>query len=178
MSLGSRIAVANRGRIEQIGRPEEVYSSPCSEFVAEFMGMSNSLPVDTRDAVSAIPADTSPFVARFRPEDVRVRTKDHSISGDCNPTFLSLQGFRVVDRAFHGENVEYALARDVTTIKATIPSDSDVFEIGHEIIAEVARKKLSIYHDEATSGCSEHAKLAAFSSPDRLNLTGKGKAKK
>lgn len=38
LSLGDRIAVINRGRIEQIGSPEAVYHRPASEFVARAFG--------------------------------------------------------------------------------------------------------------------------------------------
>jgi multiple sugar transport system ATP-binding protein len=38
MTLGDRIAVFNRGRIEQIGLPLEVYERPATEFVATFIG--------------------------------------------------------------------------------------------------------------------------------------------
>ncbi len=38
MTLGDRIAVMNRGRIEQIGSPQEVYFRPANRFVAEFLG--------------------------------------------------------------------------------------------------------------------------------------------
>ncbi len=38
MTLGSRIAVFNRGRIEQVGAPMALYESPSNAFVAEFLG--------------------------------------------------------------------------------------------------------------------------------------------
>lgn len=38
MSLGTRIVVLNKGKIEQIGPPEEVYAKPRSLFVADFLG--------------------------------------------------------------------------------------------------------------------------------------------
>ena len=38
MTLGSRIAVFNQGRIEQLGAPLEVYNRPANTFVASFMG--------------------------------------------------------------------------------------------------------------------------------------------
>jgi putative spermidine/putrescine transport system ATP-binding protein len=38
LMLSDRIAVINRGRIEQIGTPEDVYERPVSRFVAEFIG--------------------------------------------------------------------------------------------------------------------------------------------
>ncbi len=38
MTLADRIVVLNRGRIEQIGTPEEVYEKPATAFVARFIG--------------------------------------------------------------------------------------------------------------------------------------------
>jgi spermidine/putrescine transport system ATP-binding protein len=43
MTISDRIAVMNKGRIEQLGPPEEVYERPATEFVAEFLGASNLL---------------------------------------------------------------------------------------------------------------------------------------
>jgi iron(III) transport system ATP-binding protein len=41
LSLADRIAVMNRGRIEQVGTPREIYEKPASEFTARFMGEFN-----------------------------------------------------------------------------------------------------------------------------------------
>src|SRR5439155_6443206 len=41
LTMSDRIAVFNRGRIEQVGTPNEVYDRPTSEFVAGFVGTSN-----------------------------------------------------------------------------------------------------------------------------------------
>lgn len=38
MTMGSRVAIMNRGRIEQVGTPNEVYATPASVFVAQFIG--------------------------------------------------------------------------------------------------------------------------------------------
>lgn len=38
MSLGDRIALLNRGRIEQLGEPEDLFGSPANAFVARFIG--------------------------------------------------------------------------------------------------------------------------------------------
>ncbi|MDO9526153.1 MAG: ABC transporter ATP-binding protein, partial [Gemmobacter sp.] len=43
MALASRIAVVGRGRIEQLGTPEDVYCSPVSLGVARFIGSANEL---------------------------------------------------------------------------------------------------------------------------------------
>jgi len=38
MTLATKIAVLNRGRVQQIGTPEELYDHPTNEFVAKFIG--------------------------------------------------------------------------------------------------------------------------------------------
>jgi spermidine/putrescine transport system ATP-binding protein len=44
LTMSDRIAVMNRGEIEQLAPPEEVYERPRTEFVAGFIGVSNLLP--------------------------------------------------------------------------------------------------------------------------------------
>ena len=43
LSIADRIAVMRDGRIEQVGPPEQVYAAPRSDFVADFIGISNLL---------------------------------------------------------------------------------------------------------------------------------------
>jgi spermidine/putrescine transport system ATP-binding protein len=43
--MSDRIAVINRGRLEQVGPAEETYGAPRTPFVAEFMGVENFFPV-------------------------------------------------------------------------------------------------------------------------------------
>ena len=51
LTMSDRIAVFNRGRIEQVGAPAEVYEKPATRFVAGFVGTSNLL---TGEAARAI----------------------------------------------------------------------------------------------------------------------------
>jgi spermidine/putrescine transport system ATP-binding protein len=44
LTMSDRIAVMNDGRVEQIGAPKEIYHSPASVFVANFIGVANLLP--------------------------------------------------------------------------------------------------------------------------------------
>lgn len=45
LTLSDRLAVINKGRVEQVCQPREVYERPASRFVAEFIGTVNILPV-------------------------------------------------------------------------------------------------------------------------------------
>lgn len=53
LAMSSRIAVMRGGKVQQIGKPREIYSEPASQFVADFIGSSNFIPgrVVGKDAV-------------------------------------------------------------------------------------------------------------------------------
>lgn len=44
LAMSNRIAVMRLGKVEQVGRPREIYSEPASQFVADFIGTSNFIP--------------------------------------------------------------------------------------------------------------------------------------
>ena len=44
LTMSDRIAVMNRGLVEQVANPEEVYGRPTTTFVAGFIGVSNLMP--------------------------------------------------------------------------------------------------------------------------------------
>src|SRR5690242_8677997 len=46
LTMSDRVAVMNGGRVEQVGSPREVYEEPETEFVADFLGVSNLLEAD------------------------------------------------------------------------------------------------------------------------------------
>jgi spermidine/putrescine transport system ATP-binding protein len=41
LTMSDRIAIVNRGRLEQVATPKELYESPETEFVADFIGVAN-----------------------------------------------------------------------------------------------------------------------------------------
>ena len=54
LTMADRIAILNRGRIEQLGTPSEIYDNPVNKFISDFIGISNVL----RVKVSAIGINT------------------------------------------------------------------------------------------------------------------------
>ena len=48
LAMSDRIAVFSAGRVEQVGSPAEVYERPATEFVADFVGVSNIIERDGR----------------------------------------------------------------------------------------------------------------------------------
>jgi spermidine/putrescine transport system ATP-binding protein len=62
LTMSDRIAVMNRGRVEQVDVPEEIYERPSTTFVAGFIGVSNLMPATVAGA-GAIRLDNGPDVA-------------------------------------------------------------------------------------------------------------------
>ncbi len=46
LSMSDRVAVFNKGRIEQVASPRQLYDRPATRFIAEFVGETNLVPVD------------------------------------------------------------------------------------------------------------------------------------
>ncbi len=61
LTMSDRIAVMNRGRVEQVGGPEDVYERPATTFVAGFIGVSNLMPA-TVEATGEVRLDQGPTV--------------------------------------------------------------------------------------------------------------------
>ncbi len=52
MEVANRIVVFSKGRLEQIGRPQEIYEQPANEFVARFVGVLNVLELEIRNGMA------------------------------------------------------------------------------------------------------------------------------
>ncbi|HLF00626.1 MAG TPA: ABC transporter ATP-binding protein [Anaerolineales bacterium] len=80
--MGDRVTVMNAGRLEQAGAPEEIFHSPATRFVAEFMGHTDFLPgtvtavgIETEIGLLAQSADWpvgTPVEIAFRADDVAI----------------------------------------------------------------------------------------------------------
>ena len=77
LTMSDRMAVFNLGRIEQVGRPADVYERPATPFVAGFVGTSNLV---TGDAAVAVIGQRGTFT--IRPEKIRVADRDASVEED------------------------------------------------------------------------------------------------
>jgi multiple sugar transport system ATP-binding protein len=68
MTLGDRVAVLNKGEVQQIGTPRELYAEPRNLFVAGFVGSPamNFLPAEIRDGRLFLPMAELPLPKRLR----------------------------------------------------------------------------------------------------------------
>jgi spermidine/putrescine transport system ATP-binding protein len=77
LSMSDRVAVMSNGRIEQIGTPAEVYESPATVFVADFLGVSNLMDAHA-ESDSAHPEHCTVAVGEYR---LRAACGDTAASG-------------------------------------------------------------------------------------------------
>ena len=75
MEMGDQIAILNRGRLEQLGAPDEVYNDPQTEFVATFLGAANVVEGCWRDGFIALDCEQCLRAPRPAPDTVVERVK-------------------------------------------------------------------------------------------------------
>jgi iron(III) transport system ATP-binding protein len=121
LSMSSRIAIMNAGKIVQMGSPRDIYGAPGSEFVADFLGVSNFVEgvVSTIDnGVATIDSDIGRLRATALPDQqagqlvlVCLRPEDLSVSMDRPSTSAAneLEG-KLLATAFLGDRVDHVVS--------------------------------------------------------------------
>jgi putative spermidine/putrescine transport system ATP-binding protein len=102
LTMSDRLAVFNKGRIEQVGAPAEVYERPATRFVAGFVGTSNLL---SGDAAEAIIGTRGTFTVR--PEKIRLAEPDAFVAFDETSATGTIQ-----DVVYLGQDTRYIVALD------------------------------------------------------------------
>jgi ABC-type Fe3+/spermidine/putrescine transport system ATPase subunit len=146
MVTSDRIAVMNKGRVEQIDVPQELYANPRTKFVAGFIGRTNflsgkstgetvdfggfSLPARALRHHSALPADV---LISVRPQSVDLYGERHAATGDR----LCVEG-TVQRRAYLGESWDYHISIAGTAQQLRVSArPHDVFEVGQQVFAQI-----------------------------------------
>ena len=134
LTLSDRIAVFNKGFIEQIGTPNEVYNHSQTEFVCNFIGDINRVDGEIAAQMRRDPAKHH-FV---RLERVRVnRPKDESE--------LQLPGV-IESREYYGLYIKYYISVAGQTIKAIEKNDGiNIYEQGEKVTVGIHPADLMSY---------------------------------
>jgi spermidine/putrescine transport system ATP-binding protein len=148
MTMADTVAVMNEGRIEQLGPPEELYESPATTFVANFLGQSNlvagsvrggegdSLVVDVhgtkvRAGRGRARVAEGDVWAGVRPEKVYLGAVGEE-DGDTN----CLTGGRVSDVSFVGVSTQYLVrmpwSQELTVFEQNTGA-RERFRVGDEV---------------------------------------------
>jgi len=102
LTMSDRLAVFNRGRIEQVGTPAGVYERPATPFVAGFVGTSNLLSGTASETIVGRPGTFT-----VRPEKIRMAEPDEPV-GPGESTALG----RVRNVVYLGPDTRYIVTLD------------------------------------------------------------------
>lgn len=137
MSLADRMVILNRGQIQQVGTPDEVYGQPANEFVATFVGdpPMNLLTasyredagrptLDLPDAGVAIPADAiRPVMQNVNPETLRVAARATDIATSLTASDACPVAAQVYTIEAHGYRSIVTVSVGGTRVRLSVPPD-------------------------------------------------------
>ena len=87
LAMADRIVVMNRGRVEQVGSPAEIYARPATAFVAHFVGAMNIL-----DAVVAGPGRAQAGSLALACDALGQRAEGHRVRLGLRPEEVRIRG--------------------------------------------------------------------------------------
>jgi len=155
MVTSDRIAVMNKGRIEQLDAPFELYRHPKTRFVAGFIGRTNFLTGARRDDA----VDFGGFVLPARalaadgplPQEVQISIRPQSIhllrEKPAERDERCTVEASIQRRSYLGESWDYhiTVAASAEPIRVSA-RPGDVFEVGQKIYAEIDTSQITVLH--------------------------------
>ena len=146
LSMADEIVVMNEGKVEQVGRPHEIYDLPESRFVADFIGRANLLPgrtISTESDTALVEVAESARFTRLTGGPTFAMTRTSHSSSDLTESHVQeaqtsssvdrLRG-RVEDHSYTGEMLAYSIAVGDHRIEAeTLTGFGEIFPIGADV---------------------------------------------
>ena len=144
LALSDEIAVLHEGKLQQLGRPVDVYTKPANRFVADFMGTVNMLGGEVSNGSFACPDFRLPIesaAVAIGPAEIVVRPENIELgapgAGLCNA--------RVADRTFLGNLCEYVV---VLPSGATLRVQTHPFQLleqGSEVSVSLDASRVTFF---------------------------------
>jgi putrescine transport system ATP-binding protein len=116
MSMASRLAIMDLGRVVQVGTPHDVYERPRSRFVADFIGIANILPLADGRWLALRPEKIA--LCATRPDTA------HAVAG------------KIVDIAYEGDRSLYRVATTDSVLlvsTANVARTTEAFRRGQSV---------------------------------------------
>lgn len=150
LALADRIAIMRAGRIEQCASPEEIFERPATDYVAEFMGMSNRLLLTRTGDGWAVTGGTATrlpvrghegdVIARARPDQLRI------VTGATGGLAVAAT---VTGTVYGGRHVDVTLDADGVRLQARVDAVASRVATGDRVTVEMDVDRVR-YFDAAT----------------------------
>ena len=166
LAISDRIAVMKNGVIQQVGKPQEIYTRPANEFVANFIGTSNFLPgtvLENENGMAKLSVlneteimmplkrgVTGNLKLSVRPEEFLIGTEQ--------------------DKGLHGEIVFHTFLGDFVNYEVQLSNGQSVevnqygndrsreYELGDKVILKPQLDKINIYSENGEEAVIEWKK--------------------
>ena len=139
LTLSDRIAVFNKGYIEQIGTPNEVYNFSKTEFVCNFIGDINRLESGAVDALVKAGAAVDPRKHNY------IRLERLHVNVEPREGQLALDGL-VESREYYGLYIKYYITAAGQTLKVIEKNDGvRIYEEGQKVKLVIDPKDIMAY---------------------------------
>ncbi len=152
-NLGTRVAVMNAGRIEQLDSAHNVYERPATEYVAKFLGIRNSMALNPAGGwhcggarlegdLSILDRHQGPLQLYVRPDALQLLPQAASpvASGQ-----ITLSGARVVDVLYSGGEVDYVVDLGGMTLYVTARAAQAGLKPGDAVRVAFASQDALVY---------------------------------
>lgn len=117
LSIADKIAVMNKGKLEQLGTPEEIYNSPVNNFVLDFIGNSNVIRDDEGKNI---------FI---RPEHIIMSKEDGDLLGN------------IISRVFMGSYITYIVNTEKGTLNVKESNlNGNIYSINEEVHLKIIKE--------------------------------------
>lgn len=126
IEVADEIIVTNKGRIEQIGSPKEIYANPKTAFVAKFMG--NPIELENINKFKGFENLENSQKAIIRPENVSIIKSNEKFRYSAS-TEIGIVEYTL----FRGKEVEIGVRINGILIKGNRKIEEDTVSVGEEV---------------------------------------------
>ena len=139
LTLSDRIAVFNKGYIEQIGTPNEVYNFSKTEFVCNFIGDINRLSGPVVRQMIGAGADLKETWHNY------IRLERMHVNVEAQPGQIAVEG-TVISREYYGLYIKYYINIGCQTVKVIEKNDGvRIYEEGQQVSVVIDPRDVMAY---------------------------------
>ena len=133
MTMSDRVVVMEKGVIQQIGSPHDIYTNPANKMVADFIGLVNFLPGIADGSKASIdgvagefpnsdPLQQGEVTIAIRPENITVDRTNGMVRGTVTESY------------YLGDSVDYRVDVGGHTVRVILGgADDDAYEVGDTV---------------------------------------------
>jgi iron(III) transport system ATP-binding protein len=135
LSTADRLGVMREGKLEQVGKPQDVYNQPRTAFVAQFLGRTNLIRCDADGRVGQTPLGSVPLAQSAQgPVTISLRPEHLTMASPTGSDKLVKKPIgKVVAREFKGHDLTYHVR--LARVQYVVQTDYSMqFNVGDEVI--------------------------------------------